>query len=77
MSPFEPVVAQLFPAIATESVNTMSCGHIIPAENALTTIVSEGPTGKRLELTYERRSDARMVRWRKVRLYKVRYKCPC
>lgn len=61
MSPIPPVIAQLFPA-AVDRVDTLACGHIVPAHNVLTSIIATGPTGKRLELTYDKRSDAQMVR---------------
>tara|TARA_R110002050_G_scaffold175574_2_gene308475 strand:- start:1832 stop:2149 length:318 start_codon:yes stop_codon:yes gene_type:complete len=42
-------------------VTYFSCGHVIPADNLLTTIIGTGPTGKSLEYTYNNRSSNEMI----------------
>ncbi|KAK7604095.1 hypothetical protein V9T40_004368 [Parthenolecanium corni] len=63
MQPISEFREQLFQNAGAElsRIIAFSCGHVIPPENILPIIVSEGPSGKKLDFSFEfRNSDAVM-----------------
>ncbi|KAG6841256.1 hypothetical protein C0991_000396 [Blastosporella zonata] len=61
MSPISDVVNQLFSYLPTEKFATFSCGHIIPAENLQTLVVSKSPRGYDLEYKAGKQGDANVI----------------
>ncbi|KAL1736853.1 helicase C-terminal domain-containing protein [Schizophyllum commune] len=57
MSPMFDVFNQLFSHVAAERLTSFSCGHIIPASNLQTLVVTKGPKGGSLEFKAERQKD--------------------
>ncbi|KAL1677806.1 helicase C-terminal domain-containing protein [Schizophyllum commune] len=57
MSPMSDVFNQLFSHVAAERLTSFSCGHIIPASNLQTLVVTKGPKGGPLEFKAERQKD--------------------
>ncbi|KAL1752428.1 helicase C-terminal domain-containing protein [Schizophyllum commune] len=57
MSPMSDVFNQLFSHVAAERLTSFSCGHIIPANNLQTLVVTKGPKGGPLEFKAERQKD--------------------
>ena len=55
------VFNQLFSHVAAERLTSFSCGHIIPASNLQTLVVTKGPKGSPLELKAERQKDPAAV----------------
>jgi len=54
-------IEQLFPYVNVSRIKRFSCGHIIPSENLLTMAVQKGPSGESLEITFEKRTDTKLV----------------
>uniref|UniRef100_A0A7S0ZIM9 Helicase ATP-binding domain-containing protein n=1 Tax=Timspurckia oligopyrenoides TaxID=708627 RepID=A0A7S0ZIM9_9RHOD len=44
-----------------DSIVEFACGHIIPKSNLLTLVLSKGPTGKRLDLSFSQRQDPELI----------------
>ena len=61
MQPTNDVVSQLFGHLQPEDITLFSCGHVIPKSNMLCSVVSSGPCSIPIELTYQNRSDARVM----------------
>lgn len=62
MSPMSDYTHHLFPYLAPERIQTLSCGHVIPKENLIAWNLSKGPSGKTsFEFTFKRRNDAEMI----------------
>ncbi|XP_077295198.1 ATP-dependent DNA helicase DDX11 [Arctopsyche grandis] len=63
MQPFSEFRDQLFisAGAAFERIAEFSCGHVIPPENILPICLSEGPSGKKLNFTYEMRNTPEML----------------
>lgn len=63
MQPFSEFRDQLFlSAGATEDrITEFSCGHVIPPENILPICLSEGPSGRKMNFSYEMRNSNDMV----------------
>ncbi|KAL1719631.1 helicase C-terminal domain-containing protein [Schizophyllum commune] len=57
MSPMSDVFNQLFSHVAAERLTSFSCGHIIPASNLQTLVVTKGPKGGPVEFKAERQKD--------------------
>ncbi|KAI5835242.1 DNA repair helicase [Schizophyllum commune Tattone D] len=57
MSPMSDVFNQLFSHVAAERLTSFSCGHIIPANNLQTLVVTKGPKGGPVEFKAERQKD--------------------
>ncbi|KAL1665780.1 helicase C-terminal domain-containing protein [Schizophyllum commune] len=57
MSPMSDVFNQLFSHVAAERLTSFSCGHIIPASNLQTLVVTKGPKSGPLEFKAERQKD--------------------
>ncbi|RKP19812.1 DNA repair helicase [Rozella allomycis CSF55] len=53
MDPVESFVDQLMPNLDRSRFGLFSCGHIIPKENLIVTVIEKGPTSKPLILNYE------------------------
>ncbi|KAI4523602.1 DNA repair helicase [Schizophyllum commune Loenen D] len=57
MSPMSDIFNQLCSHVAAERLTSFSCGHIIPANNLQTLVVTKGPKGGPLEFKAERQKD--------------------
>lgn len=55
------IVNQLFSHLASERIDSFSCGHIIPSSNLQTLVVSKGPCGGVLEYKAGKHSDLTVV----------------
>ncbi|RYP56737.1 hypothetical protein DL769_009877 [Monosporascus sp. CRB-8-3] len=65
MSPFEDYTAHLFPSLPPDKITTLSCGHVIPAENlCVWTLASANPKkgGTEFEFSFQKRGDRAMIR---------------
>lgn len=64
MQPISEFREQLFQNAGAElsRIIAFSCGHVIPPENILPIIVSEGPSGKKLDFSFEFRNSDAVVR---------------
>ncbi|KAH0542102.1 hypothetical protein FGG08_003482 [Glutinoglossum americanum] len=51
----------LFAYVPPDRIRTLSCGHVIPAQNLLAWPVSRGPTGVNFEFTFEKRNSDVMI----------------
>jgi chromosome transmission fidelity protein 1 len=61
MSPMSDYTSHLFPYLASSSITTLSCGHVIPKENLIAWNLSKGPSGQELEFTFKNRANNGMV----------------
>ena len=61
MSPMEDYKQHLFPYVSPEQLMTLSCGHVIPAENLIAMPLSKTCSGLELDFTYDKRNDPRMI----------------
>ncbi|CAG8490837.1 8736_t:CDS:10 [Paraglomus brasilianum] len=61
MEPMADFIEQLFPYVNVSRIKKFSCGHIIPSENLLTMAVQKGPSGESLEITFEKRTDTKLI----------------
>ncbi|KAG5716392.1 ATP-dependent RNA helicase CHL1, partial [Termitomyces sp. T112] len=61
MSPMSDVASQLFSYLPPERLSTFSCGHIIPADNLQTLIISKSPRGNDLEYKAGKQSDVNVI----------------
>lgn len=52
---------QLFPYLPPERFSTFSCGHIVPPDRVKTIAVGVGPSGMKLNFTFEKRKDEKLV----------------
>lgn len=52
---------QLLPTLEPQRFSAFSCGHIIPAENLLATVVPLGPKGVPLEFKFDNRGDTGLL----------------
>ncbi|PVF94648.1 DNA repair helicase [Serendipita vermifera] len=57
MAPMSDFRSQLVPYLPEEKLAFFSCGHVIPQENLLTTIVPKGPSGKPLIYKQQQQKD--------------------
>ena len=55
------VISQLFPTISDSKLSVFSCGHVIPASNLKSIVITKGPSGKELTFRYKDRSDESLV----------------
>ncbi len=55
MQPVKEVVKRLFDQVESERIRIFSCGHVIPKENLGCICLPQGPTGRRLELSFANR----------------------
>jgi chromosome transmission fidelity protein 1 len=53
--------SQLVPYLSDKELSFFTCGHVIPQENLLTTIVSKGPSGKPLVYKQQQQKDPAVV----------------
>ncbi|KAG2145902.1 DNA repair helicase [Suillus clintonianus] len=61
MSPMSAVVSELFTYLAQDRLTTFSCGHIIPASNVQTLLLTKGPSGLDLEFKFAQQSNQQVV----------------
>lgn len=61
MEPISDFLRQLFPAIATDRITTLSCRHVIPKENLLTQVVTVGPRKVDFEFKFSTRENDDIV----------------
>ncbi|MCJ1399339.1 ATP-dependent DNA helicase chl1 [Xylographa trunciseda] len=61
MSPMEDYTHHLFPYLSPGRIKTLSCGHVISAENLLALPITKGPTGLDFDFTFEKRTTAGMI----------------
>ena len=61
MQPTDDVISQLFGHLSSEHIKLFSCGHVIPKANMLCAVVSSGPCNTPIELTYQHRSEAKVM----------------
>lgn len=62
MSPFDDYKDHLFPSLASPKITTLSCGHVIPAENlCVWTLASMRPDAPPFEFSFQRRGDREMI----------------
>ena len=61
MSPMEDYIQHLFPYVASASIRTLSCGHVIPNENLIALPMAKGPNGIDFNFTYECRNLTELI----------------
>ncbi|KAI9850621.1 MAG: ATP-dependent DNA helicase chl1 [Thelocarpon superellum] len=61
MSPMDDYLEHLLDYVPRERIQTLSCGHVIPAENLLAWAVSHGPSGVRFEFNFEMRNSVAVM----------------
>lgn len=61
MSPMSAVVSELFTYLPLNRLTTFSCGHIIPASNVQTLLLTKGPSGLDLEFKFAQQSNRQVV----------------
>ncbi|KAG0700431.1 DNA repair helicase [Suillus ampliporus] len=61
MSPISAVVSELFTYLPQDRLTTFSCGHVIPASNVRTLLLTKGPSGSDLEFKFAQQSDRQVV----------------
>ena len=61
MAPFSDFRSQLLPYIQEDRLSFFSCGHVMPAENLKTLVVSRGPTGNALLFKHRQQKDLAVV----------------
>jgi chromosome transmission fidelity protein 1 len=61
MEPVNDLVRRLLPNISPDRICRLSCGHVIPPDHLLVTIVPLGPSGIPLSFTYETRHKEDLV----------------
>lgn len=61
MSPVSAVVSELFAYLPPNRLTTFSCGHIIPASNVQTLLLTKGPSGLDLEFKFAQQSNQQVV----------------
>ncbi|GAA5891317.1 hypothetical protein JCM5296_006897 [Sporobolomyces johnsonii] len=61
MAPMSDFREQLFSYLPQDRFSTFSCGHVVPSDHVATFAVGKGPTGVKLEFTYDRRKDEKLV----------------
>lgn len=61
MSPISAVVSELFTYLPQNRLSTFSCGHIIPASNVQTLLLTKGPSGVDLEFKFAQQSNRQVV----------------
>lgn len=59
MEPISEFKDQLFNN--SNRVLQFSCGHVVPPSHILPLIVNVGPTGKKLDFSYQERTSTKMV----------------
>jgi chromosome transmission fidelity protein 1 len=62
MAPLSDFRSQLLPYLSEEKLSFFSCGHVMPAENLKTLVVSRGPTGSSLLFKHQQQRDPSVVR---------------
>ena len=62
MQPISEFREQLFvnAGAQLERISVFSCGHVIPKENVLPILVTNGPTGTQFDFSYSKREDPKM-----------------
>lgn len=61
MSPISAIVSELFTYLPPNRLTTFSCGHIIPASNVQTLLLTKGPSGLDLEFKFAQQSNQQVV----------------
>lgn len=62
MSPFEDYKKHLFPSLAEAKLTTLSCDHVVPAENlCVRTLAGTRSTGTPFEFSFQRRGDKGLI----------------
>jgi len=64
MAPFSDFRSQLLPYLPEDRLSFFSCGHVMPAKNLKTLVVSRGPTGNALLFKHKQQKDPAVVRTR-------------
>lgn len=50
-----------FDGKSTDRIEHFSCGHVVPSDHILPLILCSGPTGKKLEFSFQERTSTKMV----------------
>ncbi|XP_016514733.1 uncharacterized protein LOC107831480 [Nicotiana tabacum] len=61
LQPIEETKERLFPWLPLDQLHLFSCGHIIPPENILPIVVSQGPSRHSFDFSYSARSSSIMI----------------
>ncbi|KAM4055814.1 helicase [Hirsutella rhossiliensis] len=62
MSPFDDYKKHLFPSLAETKLTTLSCDHVVPAENlCVWTLAGTRPSGTPFEFSFQRRGDKGLI----------------
>lgn len=62
MSPFDDYKNHLFPTLPEAKLTTLSCDHVVPAENlCVRTLAETRPNGTPFEFTFQRRGDKGLI----------------
>ncbi|KAG2065699.1 DNA repair helicase [Suillus decipiens] len=61
MSPISAIVSELFTYLPPNRLTTFSCGHIIPASDVQTLLLTKGPSGLDLEFKFAQQSNQQVV----------------
>ncbi|OJA14751.1 hypothetical protein AZE42_03180 [Rhizopogon vesiculosus] len=61
MSPISAVVSELFTYLPQDRLSTFCCGHIIPASNVQTLLLTKGPSGSDLEFKFAQQNNRQVV----------------
>ncbi|KAI5474148.1 CHL1 helicase, partial [Pseudohyphozyma bogoriensis] len=61
MAPMSDFKEQLFPYLPIERFSTFSCGHIVAPDRVTTVAVAKGPTGIKLNFTFDNRKDEKLI----------------
>ncbi|PFH60170.1 hypothetical protein XA68_11358 [Ophiocordyceps unilateralis] len=63
MSPFDDYRNHLFPKLAASKLTTLSCGHVVPAENlCVWTLEGTRPGAMPFDFSFQRRGDGELMR---------------
>lgn len=54
-------MSELFTYLPQDRLTTFCCGHIIPASNVQTLLLTKGPSGSNLEFKFVQQSDRQVV----------------
>lgn len=61
LSPLSDYTNHLFHYLPHERITTLSCGHVIPPANLLAMTVSQGPSGRDFDFSFENRNSSKML----------------
>jgi len=55
------MVSELFAYLPPDRLTTFCCGHIIPASNVQTLLLTKGPSGSNIEFKFAQQSDPQVI----------------